>query len=224
MTILNKVGASMRQWTVATPKPCLFSSTIRRPTANMGSRPPATITQCNNNTLSQQYRSMATVQSTTDVASAWYHFKKQKHLPYFLEYLMWVVFGSECLHLIWIKSEYKEYKEHTQLKIALFNDLLALLESNSPVPESLREEIRMVMLNEKSNTNHAHQDSDIEDDYLEKLIAASEEAERMKATQSSSSTTTPSPTASDVTQSSSDNHTKTDAPGGKEVKKPSFLI
>lgn len=110
---------------------------------------------------------MATVQTTTDVASASYHFKQQKHLPYFLEYLMWVVFGSECLHLIWLKAEYKEYKEHAQHKIALFNDLLALLESNSPVPESLREEIRMVMLNEKSN-KHAHQDTEIEDDYLEK--------------------------------------------------------
>ncbi|KAI8337765.1 hypothetical protein BC941DRAFT_452577 [Chlamydoabsidia padenii] len=157
---------------------------------------------------------MATIQTTTDVASASYHFKKQKHLPYFLEYLMWVVFGSECLHLIWIKSDYKEYKEHAQHKIALFKELITLLESNSPVPDSLREEIRMVMLDEKFN-KQLYQDTDIEDDYLEKLIAASEEADRVKTNPVSSDTSTTSTTPTDE-------HTKTTDKGPK--KKLTFII
>lgn len=158
MATLNRLGMFTQRYTLA--------STLRLSSTKW--RPAITATRSlPRHTFLPQQRSMATIQTTTDVASASYHFKKQKHLPYFLEYLMWVVFGSECLHLIWIKSDYKEYKERTQHKIALFKDLLALLESNSPVPESLREEIRMVMRDEKFN-KQLYQDSDVEDDYLEK--------------------------------------------------------
>ncbi|KAI8078764.1 uncharacterized protein BX664DRAFT_342636 [Halteromyces radiatus] len=143
---------SSRIWSYG--KRYIQPSVIRCPTTTTILRP-----------VRQQVRSMATIQTTTDVQTAAYHFKQQKHLPYVLEYLMWVVFGSECLHLIWLKSEYKEYKEHSQQKIALFKELLHLLESGSPVPESLREEIKMLMLDEKFNKN-LHQD--IEDDYVEK--------------------------------------------------------
>ncbi|CAO3635800.1 unnamed protein product [Cunninghamella blakesleeana] len=124
----------------------------------------------------QQQRRMVTIQANTDVKSAAYHFKQQKHMPYFLEYLMWVIFGSESLHLIWLKSEYNEYKEHVQYKIKLLTELIQLLESNAPVPESLRNEIRLLKLDEK-HKQQLSQD-DVEDDYLDKLIASVEAAEK----------------------------------------------
>ncbi|CAO3612827.1 unnamed protein product [Cunninghamella echinulata] len=122
----------------------------------------------------QLQRRMATIQANTDVRSAAYHFKQQKHMPYFLEYLMWVVFGSESLHLIWLKSEYNDYKDHVQYKIKLLTELIHLLETNAPVPESLRNEICLLKLDEKHK--QLYQD-DVEDDYLDKLIASAEAAE-----------------------------------------------
>ncbi|KAI9307647.1 hypothetical protein BJ944DRAFT_228449 [Cunninghamella echinulata] len=126
------------------------------------------------NQQQQLQRRMATIQANTDVRSAAYHFKQQKHMPYFLEYLMWVIFGSESLHLIWLKSEYNDYKDHIQYKIKLLTELIHLLETNSPVPESLRNEIRLLKLDEKHK--QLYQD-DVEDDYLDKLIASVEAAE-----------------------------------------------
>ncbi|KAI8068279.1 hypothetical protein BC940DRAFT_333034 [Gongronella butleri] len=116
-------------------------------------------------------RSMATIQSTTDVRSAAHHFKQQRHMPYFMEYLMWVLFGSEGLHLIWLKSEYNEYQQHAERKIELLKQLLQHLEAGEPVPEALRKDLRMVMMNQKQISHH----DDHDDEYLEQLIAAAEE-------------------------------------------------
>ncbi|KAI9011011.1 hypothetical protein CLU79DRAFT_772305 [Phycomyces nitens] len=102
------------------------------------------------------------------------HFKRQRHLPYFLEYLMWVVFGSEALHLIWLKMEYREYKEKTEHKIQLLQEIVTRIEQGQEFTESLREEIKMVLLNNKQNMA-ATTDGEIDDAYLEKLIASSEQ-------------------------------------------------
>ncbi|KAG0194844.1 hypothetical protein DFQ28_005057 [Apophysomyces sp. BC1034] len=106
---------------------------------------------------------MAT-ESGSSLRSASWHFKRQRHLPYFLEYLMWVVFGSEALHLIWLKMEYKEYKEKTEHKIRLLQEIVARIEQGQELNDSVREEIRMVLLNGKRTED----ETDINDDYLNK--------------------------------------------------------
>lgn len=94
--------------------------------------------------------------------SAAYHFKRQRHMPYFLEYLMWVVFGSEALHLIWLKIDYKEYKEKTQHKTKLLEEIIRRLENGEEMTDSLREEIRMVLMKHKNSEDQ----EDIDDEYL----------------------------------------------------------
>ncbi|KAI8366171.1 hypothetical protein BD560DRAFT_401368 [Blakeslea trispora] len=103
--------------------------------------------------------------------SAAHHFKQQQHMPYFLEYLMWVVFGSEALHLIWLKMDYKEYKERTTHKTKLLEELIERIEQGEPINDSLQQEIRMVILNNKL---HQQKTEEIDDDYLDQLIAHSE--------------------------------------------------
>ncbi|KAF7724103.1 hypothetical protein EC973_001287 [Apophysomyces ossiformis] len=114
---------------------------------------------------------MAT-ENPSGLRSAAWHFKRQRHMPYFLEYLMWVVFGSEALHLIWLKMEYKEYKEKSEHKIRLLREIVDRLEQGQELTEDFREEIRMVLLNGK----RTEEETDINDEYLNKLIASSEEA------------------------------------------------
>lgn len=99
-----------------------------------------------------------------------HHFKRQQHLPYFLEYLMWVVFGSEALHLIWLKMEYKEYKEKTEHKIRLLKEIVERIENGQEFNDSLREEIRMVLLDDRRASTAEAEDTsgEIDDDYLEK--------------------------------------------------------
>ncbi|KAI8877956.1 hypothetical protein K501DRAFT_288111 [Backusella circina FSU 941] len=108
----------------------------------------------------------------TGVQSAAYHFKRQRHMPYFLEYLMWVVFGSEALHLIWLKMEYKEYKERIQHKTKLLEELIERIENGEKITSGMKEEIKMVLMNR--HTEATAGDDDIDDDYLDKLIANSE--------------------------------------------------
>ncbi|KAI7865710.1 hypothetical protein BDF14DRAFT_1700386, partial [Spinellus fusiger] len=62
---------------------------------------------------------------------------------------MWAVFGSEALHLIWLKMEYKEYKEKAQHKIKLFEEIIARTEQGQDLTESLIDEIRMVLMDRK---------------------------------------------------------------------------
>ncbi|CAO3613277.1 unnamed protein product [Mucor fragilis] len=107
--------------------------------------------------------------------SAAHHFKRQRHMPYFLEYLMWVVFGSEALHLIWLKMDYKEYKEKTAHKTKLLEELIKRIEHGEQIDDSLREEIKMVLMNNKHRSDLAgSSDDDIDDEYLNHLIASSE--------------------------------------------------
>ncbi|OBZ86527.1 hypothetical protein A0J61_05418 [Choanephora cucurbitarum] len=108
--------------------------------------------------------------------SAAHHFKQQQHMPYFLEYLMWVVFGSEALHLIWLKMDYREYKERTAHKTKLLEKLIARIEQGESIDDSLRQEIRMVILNNKL---HQPKTEEIDDDYLDQLIAQSEMTEEV---------------------------------------------
>lgn len=99
--------------------------------------------------------------------SAAHHFKRQRHMPYFLEYLMWVVFGSEALHLIWLKMDYKEYKEKTAHKTKLLEELIRRIENGEQITDSLREEIKMVLMNNKHHSEMTGSlDDDIDDEYL----------------------------------------------------------
>ncbi|ORY98904.1 hypothetical protein BCR43DRAFT_488370 [Syncephalastrum racemosum] len=98
-----------------------------------------------------------------------YHFKRQRHLPYFLEYLMWVVFGSEALHLIWLKMEYKEYQEKTTHKIRLLEEIIQQIEQGQEFTESFKEEIRMVLLNGKRTADDGEED-EVDDEYLSKRM------------------------------------------------------
>lgn len=83
---------------------------------------------------------------------------------------MWVVFGSEALHLIWLKMEYKEYKEKTEHKIRLLKEIVERIENGQEFNDSLREEIRMVLLDDRraSTTEAEDTSGEIDDDYLEK--------------------------------------------------------
>jgi len=99
--------------------------------------------------------------------SAAHHFKRQRHMPYFLEYLMWVVFGSEALHLIWLKMDYKEYKEKTAHKTKLLEELIKRIENGEQIDDSLREEIKMVLMNNRHHSDIVGgSDDDIDDEYL----------------------------------------------------------
>ncbi|KAI8074305.1 uncharacterized protein B0P05DRAFT_548049 [Gilbertella persicaria] len=98
--------------------------------------------------------------------SAAHHFKQQRHMPYFLEYLMWVVFGSEALHLIWLKMDYKEYRERTAHKTKLLEELIERIENGEAINDSLRQEIKMVLLNNKLQHKDSNESEDIDDDYL----------------------------------------------------------
>ncbi|KAI9492405.1 hypothetical protein BDB00DRAFT_977098 [Zychaea mexicana] len=114
-----------------------------------------------------------------NLSSLAYHFKRQRHLPYFLEYLMWVVFGSEALQLIWLKMDYKEYQEKTEHKIRLLEEIIDRIEKGQEFTDDFREEIRMVFMH-GGRQQHDGSDEDIDDDYLEKLIAASETPHRQQ--------------------------------------------
>lgn len=98
--------------------------------------------------------------------SAAHHFKRQRHMPYFLEYLMWVVFGSEALHLIWLKMDYKEYKEKTAHKTKLLEELIERIENGEQIDDGLRTEIKMVLMNNKHGSDATGNTDDIDDEYL----------------------------------------------------------
>ena len=85
-------------------------------------------------------------------------------MPYFLEYLMWVVFGSEALQLIWLKMDYKEYQEKTEHKIKLLEEIIDRIEKGQEFNDDLREEIRMVLMGGRKSED----DDEIDDDYLNK--------------------------------------------------------
>ncbi|GAA5802096.1 hypothetical protein EDC94DRAFT_659802 [Helicostylum pulchrum] len=106
--------------------------------------------------------------------SAAHHFKQQRHMPYFTEYLMWVVFGSEALHLIWLKIDMKEYKEKMKLKTKLLEEIIERVEKGQMIDDNLRDEIKMVLMN---NNSSEQRHDEIDDEYLNSLIAASEQKE-----------------------------------------------
>lgn len=93
------------------------------------------------------------------------HFKRQKHMPYFLEYMMWVVFGSMALHLIWLKMDYKDYRERTAHKTKLLEDLVQRVENGEQIDEDLKQEIKMLLMNEQMYKANSQQE-DISDEYL----------------------------------------------------------
>lgn len=94
--------------------------------------------------------------------TAAYHFKQQRHMPYFLEYLMWALFGSEALHLVWLKMDMKEYKERTELKTSLLEEIIQRVENGEVIDDDLRREIKLVLMNSKKD-----RDEDIDDEYLD---------------------------------------------------------
>ncbi|KAH8550424.1 hypothetical protein BGW37DRAFT_521646 [Umbelopsis sp. PMI_123] len=110
--------------------------------------------------------------------SAAQHFKRQKHLPFFLEYFMWVVFGSEALHLIWLKIDQQEYNDKTNHQIAVLKEIITRLERGESVDDNLHTEISMLLL--KKAGNKKEDLTEIDDEYLEKLFVS--EPSTVKAT------------------------------------------
>ncbi|GAB5588593.1 hypothetical protein Unana1_03493 [Umbelopsis nana] len=104
------------------------------------------------------------------VISAAQHFKRQKHLPFFLEYFMWVVFGSEALHLIWLKIDQQEYRDKTNHQIAVLKEVFARLERGEAVDDNLHTEISMLL--KKKAGDKKDDIPEIDDEYLEKLFVA----------------------------------------------------
>ncbi|KAI9285232.1 hypothetical protein BC943DRAFT_292438 [Umbelopsis sp. AD052] len=102
--------------------------------------------------------------------SAAQHFKRQKHLPFFLEYFMWVVFGSEALHLIWLKIDQQEYIDKSGHQIAVLKEVIQRLERGESVDDNLHTEISM-LLKKKAGRNEEDL-AEIDDEYLEKLFIA----------------------------------------------------
>ncbi|KAI9318038.1 hypothetical protein BX666DRAFT_1844434, partial [Dichotomocladium elegans] len=66
---------------------------------------------------------------------------------------MWVVFGSEALHLIWLRMEYKEYQEKTQHKIKLLQEIVERIEKGQEFTDDFRQEIRMVLMHGRNEPN-----------------------------------------------------------------------
>lgn len=108
----------------------------------------------------------ATPKEYNGLQSAAHHFKRQRHMPYFLEYLMWVVFGSEALHLIWLKMDYKEYKERTAHKTKVLEELIERIENGEEIDDSLRTEIKMVLMSNNHSNDAIGNSDDVDDDYL----------------------------------------------------------
>ncbi|CEG65171.1 hypothetical protein RMATCC62417_02008 [Rhizopus microsporus] len=104
-----------------------------------------------------------------------HHFKQQDHFSYFLKYMMWTVFGSTALHLTWRKMEYKEYKEKTQHKVKVLQEIVQTLERGEVVDENLRNEIRTVLRNEASLLRDEKDDDEEEEEksILVKLLESS---------------------------------------------------
>lgn len=99
-----------------------------------------------------------------------YHFKQQDHFSYFLKYMMWTVFGSTALHLTWRKMEYKEYKEKTQHKIKVLQEIVQTLERGEVVDENLRNEIKTVLRNEASLLRDEKDDDEEEEEEESVLV------------------------------------------------------
>lgn len=121
--------------------------------------------------MSRKINTAAASQSagSGNLSSMVYHFRRQQHLPYFLEYLMWVILGSEALHLMWLKMEKKEYKEKTQHKIKLLEEIIDRIEKGQAFTDDFREEIRIVLKSGRLQ-HHEEEDEDVDDDYLDKCM------------------------------------------------------
>lgn len=150
------------------PANLLFSRTLTARAFNVALPRPAVSQQRPSLLTRVPVRSVhAAPKEYNGLQSAAHHFKRQRHMPYFLEYLMWVVFGSEALHLIWLKMDYKEYKEKTAHKTKLLEELIKRIENGEQIDDSLREEIKMVLMNNKHHSDIVGgADDDIDDEYL----------------------------------------------------------
>lgn len=82
---------------------------------------------------------------------------------------MWVILGSEALHLMWLKMEKKEYKEKTQHKIKLLEEIIDRIEKGQAFTDDFREEIRIVLKSGRLQ-HHEEEDEDVDDDYLDKCM------------------------------------------------------
>lgn len=52
---------------------------------------------------------------------------------YWPAFLAWTVFGSEALHLLWLRQDYKNYKEKTTTRISILNDVITKMENGQHV-------------------------------------------------------------------------------------------
>ncbi|KAI7885169.1 hypothetical protein K492DRAFT_157571 [Lichtheimia hyalospora FSU 10163] len=166
-------------------------------------------------TMSRMINTAAASQSagSGNLSSMVYHFRRQQHLPYFLEYLMWVILGSEALHLMWLKMEKKEYKEKTQHKIKLLEEIIDRIEKGQTFTDDFREEIRIVL--KSGRLQHQEEEEDVDDDYLDKLLALHEQQEE----RTEDNTAISEPSSEDKTQST----WPTQDDNGDKKKKAFFL-
>ncbi|KAG1450853.1 hypothetical protein G6F46_010365 [Rhizopus delemar] len=85
--------------------------------------------------------------------------------------MMWTVFGSLALHLTWRKIDYREYKEKTQQKIQVMEEVAQCLEKGEGINESLRNEIKAVIRNELSLADEEEEEEN--NSILVKILRAS---------------------------------------------------
>ncbi|OZJ06035.1 hypothetical protein BZG36_01121 [Bifiguratus adelaidae] len=91
-------------------------------------------------------------------------FKRQNHGSYLWEYLLWVVLGSEALHLIWLKIDYQEYKEKVGLRKAILEEKITQLEAGHVVDDA-----SLVKKYQKRA-----EEEEIDDEYLETLLLSAD--------------------------------------------------
>ncbi|RUS23337.1 hypothetical protein BC937DRAFT_87348 [Endogone sp. FLAS-F59071] len=85
-------------------------------------------------------------------------FRRRSHIDYLLEYMLWVVLGSEALHLIWLKINRREYSERTALKVEVLRDVVRRLEAGGDisVDEALKGDVKRLALGKEANEDDAY--------------------------------------------------------------------
>lgn len=72
--------------------------------------------------------------------------------------MLWVVLGSEALHLIWLKINRREYAERTALKIEVLRDVVHKMEAGEDisVDEALKGDVRRLVLGREASEDDAY--------------------------------------------------------------------
>ncbi|RUP46093.1 hypothetical protein BC936DRAFT_147367 [Jimgerdemannia flammicorona] len=75
-------------------------------------------------------------------------FRRRRYLGYFLEYMLWIILGSEALHLVWLKIDRREYAERTTFKVEVLRDVVRRLEAGDDIAadEVLKGDVKRLLL------------------------------------------------------------------------------